>query len=90
MTGALSLVNLVLTLLNSIVQWGARTKVFKEDEALIASQILVKVTKEIKDAHLIRESVNAGFDSDPSSILQPDEFTRPAKDKRSDTERTGS
>ncbi len=90
MTGVLSLVNLVLTLLNRFVEWGARSKVFKEDEALIASQVLVKVTKEIKDAHDIRESVNAEFDSDPSSILQPDEFARPAKDKRSDTERTGS
>jgi hypothetical protein len=85
MTGVLSLVNLVLTLLNSIVQWGARTKVFKEDEALIASQILVKVTKEIKDAHDIRESVNAGFDRDPSSVLQPDEFARPPEDKRPGT-----
>jgi hypothetical protein len=85
LTSALSLVNLVLTLLNSFVQWGARTKVFKEDEAIIASQVLTRVLKDIEDAKNAREAINREFADNPDSVMQPDEFTRPPKDKRPGT-----
>jgi len=80
MTSVITLVTLVLTLLNRFVEWGARSKLFKEDEALIAVQVLARVTKDLADAEAARKAVNAGFDNDPSSILQPDEHTRPSKD----------
>lgn len=50
---------------------------FKEDEAIIASKILGKALEDLK---LVKESnarLDAQFESDPSSIMRPDEFTRP-------------
>lgn len=80
-SSALTIINIVLTLLNTFVEWGKRSKIFKEDEALIAASILTRSLKEIEVAKQIKEDITRKFDSDPSSILQPDEFTRPTKDK---------
>lgn len=82
MTSVITLVTLVLTLLNRFVEWGARSKVFKEDEAIIASQVLSRVLKDIEDAKNAREAINREFADDPTSVMQPDEFTRTPKDKR--------
>ena len=82
MTSVITLVTLVLTLLNRFVEWGARSKVFKEDEAIIASQVLTRVLKDIKDAEDARKAINREFADDPDSVMQPDEFTRPPKDQR--------
>lgn len=71
-----ALVNLVLSLLNKFADWGARTKIFKEDEAIIASKILAKAMEDIK---LVKESnarLDAEFRTNPDSILSRDEFTR--------------
>lgn len=80
-SSALTIINIVLTLLNTFVEWGKRSKIFKEDEALIAASILTRSLKEIEVAKQIKEDITRKFDSDPSSILQPDEFTRLTKDK---------
>jgi hypothetical protein len=82
MTSVITLVTLVLTLLNRFVEWGARSKVFKEDEAIIASQVLTRVLKDIKDAEDARKAINREFADNPDSVMQPDEFTRHPKDKR--------
>lgn len=80
-SSALTIINLVLTLLNSFVEWGKRSKLFKEDEALIARAILKRSLEEIAIAKQAKEDLVREFDSDPSSVLRPDEFTRPTKDK---------
>jgi len=80
MTSVITLVTLVLTLLNRFVEWGARSKVFKEDEAIIASQVLTRVLKDIKDAEDARKAINREFADDPDSVMRPDDFTRPSKD----------
>jgi hypothetical protein len=43
---------------------------------LIASLILQRSLKDIEIAKQAKEDLNRKFDSDPSSVLQPDEFTR--------------
>lgn len=80
-SSALTIINLALTLLNSFVEWGKRSKLFKEDEALIAAAILKRSLQEIAIAKQAKEDLNRQFDSDPSSVMRPDEFTRPTKDK---------
>ena len=80
-SSALTIINLVLTLLNSFVEWGKRSRVFKEDEAIIASAILKRSLEDIAIAKQAKEDLNRKFDSDPSSVLLSDEFTRSSKDK---------
>lgn len=80
MSQVLTLLTLVLGLLEKFVSWGAKTKVFKENEAIIALAILRKASEDIKIAQDIENKLNREFDADPASVLKPDEFTRNTPD----------
>ena len=79
MTNILALVNLALTLLNSLVQWGARAKLFKEAEAIIAGQVLSQALKDIEATSRAKEILDNQFTNDPTIIVQPDKITRSTK-----------
>lgn len=76
MTQVLTIVNIVLTLLDKFVQWGQRTRVFKEDEAIIALTILRNAQRDIDIARKIEKDITSRINNDPTSVVLDDEFTR--------------
>jgi hypothetical protein len=72
-SNVLTLLTLVLGILEKFVSWGAQAKVFKQNEATIALEIL-KRTK--KDVDIARQTELDALNSNPDELLKPDEFTR--------------
>lgn len=69
----LTIVNIVLTLLDKFVQWGARTRVFKEDEAIIALTILRKANEDIRKANEAEKRILDDVTNNPTNIVPGDD-----------------
>lgn len=76
MTGIVTLLNLVLSLFSTFVEWGKTKKIFKENEAIIVAAILTNAMKEIQLVKETNARLDLEFKSDTSSILRDDQFTR--------------
>ena len=69
---ALGIIKIVLSLLSTFVQWGQRTKMFSEDESIIALTLLANAQKDMDIAKTIR----ADAATNPNSVHDDTEFRR--------------
>jgi hypothetical protein len=72
----LALVNLVLTLLDKFVSWGQRSRVFNEDQSIIALTLIRNAQRDIAIAQKIEKDIVDRVSNDPTNVVLDDEFTR--------------